>query len=176
MLTTTSMPLCCLLRRPARRWICWPGSGTKQQITPMRIGHLASTHIHAGHAKRALRCTASSNTTSTTPTTNFASADHTDAVHPIGYATVQASIGKLSAEPRVVCLDSDATHILVGRSLVANHTALAGETLQIHGISSGFTSSEHVSLRLYIDGDDGKSKAFVVFKVYLVEESAPACS
>ncbi|KAI9874959.1 MAG: hypothetical protein M1830_009085 [Pleopsidium flavum] len=92
-------------------------------------------------------------------------------VAPIGYATVKAGLGKLTAKPRAVCLDSGATHTLVDRSLVAdNMPQSARKTLQIHRIASNFTSSEYIDLRLHIHSNDSKSKAFVVCKAYIVDE------
>lgn len=53
---------------------------------------------------------------------------HTD-IAVTSYATVQASIGKLDAEPQTVCLDSGATHTLINSSLIIDHPLLVGETL-----------------------------------------------
>lgn len=60
-------------------------------------------------------------------------------------------------------------HTYARRSQPRRHATANWHDPAIDGIAGEFTTSEFVDLRLYIHSDDGKSKAFVVCKAYVVD-------
>lgn len=85
---------------------------------------------------------------------------------------MQASIGELTAESQLICLDFGATHTLIDRSLVAQQImAVTGEALLADGFTGKSSSSKHVNLQLYIHSDDGNGNGnvFIACKAHVVK-------